>query len=113
MAGKKSMPSVRKPPTRRAQAEPDASIRDAFIAGENVTPIDVKASKRQDVKTSTPHTSSPPETESAPEPRRTTVYFEQDVFQKLRVYCALEDRKISETVNEALEAFLEQRDLPL
>ena len=40
--------------------------------------------------------------------KRTTVYFEPDLYQAMRLRAAIDNRSISTSVNEAVRAFLAQ-----
>ena len=94
--GKPTM-QVRKPPTDR----PDADKVAAFIGGEN-------AGERgsSDVQKS----GSPECQTSEKERRQTTIYFDRDVFQQLKVHCALEGAEMSSTVTEAVRKYINDCD---
>jgi hypothetical protein len=88
MSNSKPQPQVRKPPS-------DVDHVTAFIRGDDETP------ERPDVQTSG---DSDGETS---ERKQTTVYLDADVKRKLKAYCNLEDREMSQFVNELVAGELE------
>lgn len=93
--GKPKM-QIRKPPAD----EPDPNQVAAFIGGDSE-------------KSSTPEvqkSGSPDGQTSTPERRQTTIYFDPDVFRRLKVHCVMEDAEMSATVTEAVRRHLDALD---
>ena len=106
--GKKPSLQIRKPG--------QTSARDAFIAGEvdvleSPKPSDVSTSGRPDVETSegsdiqTSDTSSG--NDSKPARKRTTIYFDDEVYRQLKVHCAMHELEMSQTVSTLVAQWLE------
>lgn len=87
--------SVRKPP-----AEDNTADIEEFINSG-----DAQTSKHSDGQTSE-------RSNDNNERRRTTIYFNADTAKKLRIYCAAEDREMSEVTNQAVAEFLSNKDFP-
>jgi hypothetical protein len=113
-APKRPAARERPPPSAPGKKKPTASLRkppapksvDDFVtgSGQQETPPAPRSV--------TPKTSAPPKSRTlvarkdGTERRRTTVYFEPELFKRLNVYCAQQDLEISQVVGEAVEAFL-------
>jgi len=90
MSKPKPEPQVRRPP---ADDEKVAT----FISGEvEETSSDSNA-----------ETSGSPDVEQSVERKQTTVYLDADVKKKLKAFCSLEDREMSQFVNDVVAAELE------
>lgn len=83
--------SVRKPP-EEDNIDNTEDIEE-FIQGE-----DSEASDSSGTQTS--------------ERRRTTIYFDAETAKNLRIYCAAEDRELSEVTSQAVAEFLSNKDFP-
>lgn len=110
--GKKPSLQIRKPG--------QTSARDAFIAGEadvlegdleSTEPSDVSMSGRPNVSVSegsdiqTSDTSS--ENDTKPARKRTTIYFDEEVYRQLKVHCAMHELEMSQTVSTLVAQWLE------
>lgn len=96
------MASLRKPP-------PPKSVDDFVASGSEVgvpAASDATSEKRVTAKSTPSEEAS--DGKKASERRRTTVYFEKEVFRRLNVYCANHDLEMSEVVGKAVEAWVEK-----
>lgn len=91
MSKPKPEPQVRRPP-----ADDDDKVT-AFISGE-----DDETSSNSDAQTS-----GSPDGEQSAERKQTTVYLDADVKKKLKAFCSLEDREMSQFVNDVVAEDLE------
>lgn len=90
MGNRKPNMQIRKPPT-------DNETVAAFIGqGDTRANADVQTSRRPESQTS-----------GSPERRQTTVYFDEEVFKRLKVHCVMGDVEMSATVTEAVRQHLE------
>jgi hypothetical protein len=128
------MSRTKKKPTLQLRKPGQTSARDAFIAGESLDDAvihnaepersDVQTLKRVDVQTSTPSeaqapasTSSdkveatPPLAQGNPKPvrKRTTIYFDDDVYKSLKVHCAMHGLEMSQTVSAVMARWLDEQ----
>lgn len=85
--------SVRKPP------EDKTTDIEQFISGKDG---DDETSERSNTKTP----------ERSNEKRRTTIHFDAEVSRKLRIYCAAEDKELSQVTSKAVAEFLSNKDFP-
>lgn len=99
--GKELDTSIRRPP--EDDADPDDV--EAFVAGED--PGDDEGSADVD-----PDAPGIVELEDGTLKRRMTVYLDPEDGKAVKVLAALENRKISDVLAEAVGAFLEDRELP-
>lgn len=122
------MSHTKKKPTLQLRKPGQTSARDAFIAGDPVEEIrqplrietsgrpdvstserpDTQTSRRSDVQTSKTVTHAPEAADARSVRRRTTIYFEDDVYKKLKLHCALHDTEMSQTVSKAVAHWLTQ-----
>lgn len=131
------MSRTKKKPTLQLRKPGQTSARDAFIAGEPldeaVTPqgehersgADAQTSRRLDVHTSelpdaqaqapvrpteVEDTSSPrPQHDPKPVRKRTTIYFDDDVYKSLKVHCAMHGLEMSQTVSAVMSRWLDDQ----
>lgn len=110
IAGESPVSETVHPATARvSEAAAPASARTGVPI---ITQLDVQTSGHPDVQMSASSTSPTSAHEEATPAgsaarRRTTVYLEEDVFKQLKVHCALYDREMSATINEALRSLLD------
>ena len=110
-------------PSLQLRKPRQTSARDAFIAGETVEPVmdtetsehsNIQTFRRPDVQTSSTEAPPVPTTadtgSSKASRRRTTIYFEEETYKKLKVHCAMNDVEMSQTVSDALNAWLSQQN---
>ena len=103
---RKPSPQIRKP--GRASSE-----REAFLAGEPEadTPRDLTELKPP---TEPPAASSRSSTRAkkAKKRRPSTILFEEELYKELKMYCALHDAEMSQTVARALRLFFDDPSPP-
>tara|TARA_B100000686_G_C16777094_1_gene969251 strand:+ start:1529 stop:1873 length:345 start_codon:yes stop_codon:yes gene_type:complete len=107
--GKKPSLQIRKPG--------QTSARDAFIAGEadvlegdleSTEPSDTETSKRPNVSVSEgSDTETSSENDTKPARKRTTIYFDDEVYRQLKVHCAMHELEMSQTVSTLVAQWLE------
>jgi len=102
MGNNKPQPQVRKPPS-------DDDKVTAFISGDDTNEQTASSDENADVDASDPGIV---ELEDGTLKRRMTVYLDPDDGKTVKVLAALENRKISDVLAEAVEAYLNGRELP-
>lgn len=117
-AAKKPAARERPPASAPGKKKPTASLRkppapksvDDFVTGSGqpqAPPAPPPAPRSAGQKPSaSPKSRTLVARKDGTERRRTTVYFEPEMFKRLNVYCAQHDLEISQVVGEAVEAFL-------
>jgi hypothetical protein len=105
MSSSKPNPEIRKPPS---DDETDADKVAAFISGDD-DEGDGTATTDGDVDPDAPGIV---ELEDGTLKRRMTVYLDPEDGKAVKMLAALENRKISDVLAEAVGAYLEDRELP-
>lgn len=116
MAKKKPKLSLRTPPSddsekiedfikgssdeAQAEPEPEDAPQEA-ASGSDDPPAQTTQGEGQGAKD-----------EKTVERRQTTIYFDREVFRKLKVYCAMQGLEMSKFVNDAIEGKLNDVGLP-
>jgi hypothetical protein len=117
MAKKKPKLSLRTPPSDDSEKIED------FIKGgssESTEEPEPEAKAPQDAASGSddpPEESAQEEEQGASaektvERRQTTIYFDREVFRKLKVYCAMQGLEMSKFVNDAIDEKLNDIGLP-
>lgn len=111
-AAKKPAARERPPASAPGRKKPTASLRkppapksvDDFVTGSGQP--QAPPAPRSAAPSAPPKSRTLVARKDGTERRRTTVYFEPELFKRLNVYCAQQDVEISQVVGQAIEAFL-------